>query len=87
MGCRRCAYCCGMAKHSVTVTAPPQSIDRADVKITITADGKKLGDLTVSRGSIDWKPARWRKHNATPLKWEQFDAIMRAADKGALVIE
>ncbi len=52
-------------------------MDSADLVIEVTSDGEKLGELRVSRGSIDWAP---RNHSyATSLSWERFDRMMREA--------
>ena len=38
-------------------------------------DGERLGQLKVSRGSIDWKPGKAKK--TWQLEWERFDQLMR----------
>ena len=43
--------------------------------IEVTSGDQKLGELRISRGSIDWAPrahasARW-------LEWEEFDQLMQ----------
>ena len=65
-----------MATHQITVH-PSKALDvgSADLVIEISSDEQKLGELRISRGSIDWVPrhhaqARW-------LEWEQFDALMQ----------
>ena len=47
----------------------------ADVVFEIRSDDEKLGELRVSKGSIDWYPSNAR----IPVKptWEQFDRFMR----------
>ena len=46
-----------------------------DVKIVVEEDGERLGVLTVSRGSIDWKPGKAKR--TWSLEWERFDQLMR----------
>jgi hypothetical protein len=67
-----------VAEHRITVhPSKPLSVDAADLVIEVTSDGEKLGELRVSRGSIDWAP---RNHSyATSLSWERFDKLMREA--------
>ncbi len=67
-----------VAEHRITVhPSKPLSVDSADLVIEVTSDGEKLGELRVSRGSIDWAP---RNHTyATSLTWERFDKLMREA--------
>ena len=65
-----------MATHQITVhPSKPLEVDSADLVIVVTSGDQKLGELRVSRGSIDWVPrahatARW-------LEWEEFDRLMQ----------
>ncbi len=67
-----------MAEHRITVhPSKPLEVNAADLVIEVTSDGEKLGELRVSRGTIDWAP---RNHSvAKSVTWEQFDAMMRGA--------
>lgn len=60
-----------MPKHRVTVTLPSHELTGVDLKLDVVADGKKLGELLVSRGGLTWKP-RGRKTNMVGASWEQF---------------
>ena len=65
-----------MATHSISVhPSRPLEVVNADLVIEVTADEEKLGQLQVSRGTIDWVPRGHR--TAFSLTWEQFDQIMR----------
>ena len=64
-----------MPKHELEITVPPKAILTSDVVITVVEDDEKLGELRVSRGSIDWRPARAR--GAYVLAWSRFDRVMR----------
>jgi hypothetical protein len=65
-----------MATHRITVhPSKPLAVDSADLVIEVTSGDQKLGELRISRGSIDWAPrahasARW-------LGWEEFDLLMQ----------
>ena len=65
-----------MATHSITVhPSRPLEVVNADLIVEISADGEKLGQLQISRGSIDWVP---RHHTiAHSLTWERFDQLMQ----------
>ena len=65
-----------MATHSISVhPSRPLEVVNADLIIEVTADGEKLGQLQVSKGTIDWVP---RNHQSPiSLTWEQFDRLMR----------
>lgn len=64
-----------MPYHDIEVQLPPRVVHNTDVRFVIHSDGVKLGELLVSRGSIDWLPASF----AAPfeLAWERFDELMR----------
>jgi putative transposon-encoded protein len=54
----------------------------SDVEIVVKKDCSVLGTLTLSKGSIDWRPKK--KHiggkNEVQLSWVQFDMRMREAN-------
>lgn len=71
-----------MAEHSISVKfGQPIEIVNRDLKITVRADGEVFGTLTISKGTIDWRPKKkWigrEKHSR--LAWDQFDRVMRKA--------
>ena len=67
-----------MAIHAITVhPSRPLEVVNADLIVEVTSDEEKLGQLQVSRGTIDWVP---RGHkSAISLSWERFDQLMRDA--------
>lgn len=66
-----------MPEHRITVhPSRPLEVNAADLLIEVTSDGAKLGELRVSRGSIDWAP-RNHQFPSRSLTWEQFDNLMR----------
>lgn len=67
-----------MATHSISVQpSRPLEVVNADLVIEVRSDEDKLGELRVSKGSIDWAPSHAR--TAISLTWEQFDRLMRDA--------
>ena len=64
-----------MAQHEIEVEVPAKVILHKDVKFIIKSDGLKLGELRISKGTIDWRPGNKRK--VVSLTWERFDALMR----------
>jgi hypothetical protein len=64
-----------MATHDIEVEIPPRLVLHKDVSFVIKSDGLKLGELRVSKGTIDWRPGNKRK--VVSLTWEQFDRLMR----------
>jgi hypothetical protein len=65
-----------MAVHRVELSLPPTDILNTDVVINVWSDDELLGELRMSRGTIDWRPG----HHTTvwSMEWERFDAAMRA---------
>lgn len=65
-----------MPQHEVRMMVPNSTqVTNSDVTFTVTADGSKLGELQISKGTIDWKPAG--KQGRASLPWETFDKWMR----------
>jgi hypothetical protein len=64
-----------MPAHDVVVSLREQFILNADLAVEIRADGEKLGELLISKGTIDWRP-RGNQY-VHRLDWEQFDRVMR----------
>ena len=55
---------------------PATDIQNADVVINVWSDEELLGELRVSRGTIDWRPGH---HQARfSMEWERFDDMMRS---------
>ena len=50
-------------------------IGNVDVNVIVDQDEGRLGQLKVSRGSIDWKPGRAK--TTYQLDWAKFDELMR----------
>ena len=64
-----------MPAHDIEMTVPAQSIKNADATITIRGDGEILGRLKISRGSVDWIPAKAQKWRYR-MSWEKFHETM-----------
>lgn len=61
--------------HQIDMKIPTtKAVLHADVVFEIRSDGEKLGELHISKGSIDWYHANARK--PTRLRWERFDQVM-----------
>lgn len=53
---------------------PSKVVLHSDVRFAVYGDDQKLGDLTISKGTIDWRPAR--KRSVRSLTWEQFARLI-----------
>jgi hypothetical protein len=63
-------------KHDIWMTFPDKPLKNVDTTIAIWSDGDKLGELHISRGTVDWKSKR--KRSAKRLSWERFAELMDA---------
>jgi hypothetical protein len=68
-----------MAVHRVELALPATDIQNADVTVSVWSDDELLGDLLISRGTIDWRPG----HHQTifSMEWERFDEVMRSSGR------
>ena len=64
-----------MAKHIVTFKTPALELGSSDVVFSASADGKKIGTLKISQGTVEWVPANKSK-KTHHLGWEQFAEAM-----------
>lgn len=63
-----------MPTHEVHIDLPTGIVLRSDVKFEIWSDEDKLGELLVSKGTIDWIPGK--AHTRYQMEWEKFDEVM-----------
>ena len=65
-----------MPVHRLELSLPATDVQSSDVTISVWSDNELLGELRVSRGTIDWRPGH---HQAVwSMEWERFDELMRA---------
>jgi hypothetical protein len=65
-----------MPVHRVELALPTTDIQNTDVTVSIWSDDELLGEMRVSRGSVDWRPGHHQF--AWSMEWERFDEVMRA---------
>jgi hypothetical protein len=72
-----------MPQHTIDVRVPHEIwVENTDLEIHVKSDGRLLGRVHISRGSIDWVPAgsqSWHR-----LRWERFAELMANAPKRPL---
>jgi hypothetical protein len=71
-----------MPKHEIDASFPAHRVVNADLSVVVKGDGKTLGELLISRGSIDWRPAR--RQYGVSLPWESFARLMERWHDGEL---
>jgi hypothetical protein len=64
-----------MATHDVTIDLPTRFVLHSDVTFAVWSDEAKLGELQVSKGSIDWLPGNGRTRYR--MRWEKFNDLMK----------
>jgi hypothetical protein len=70
-------------KHSVKANVQILDLTRAGSSITLTifADDKKLGEIQLGQGSVNWI-GKSRKVWGKPLSWTKFAEIMNESTYG-----
>ena len=66
-----------MPIHDIRMSLPRALIVNTDVEIEVYSDGEKLGELHLSKGTIDWRPAHSPREIKLP--WERFARLMEEA--------
>jgi len=66
-----------MASHDVTLKRAKAEIINSDVVFEIKKNSRKLGELHISRGAIEWVPnnARYKRR----MSWTKFAHLMQDA--------
>jgi hypothetical protein len=63
-----------MPRHEIEASLPAHRIVNTDVTVIVKSNGTKLGELLMSKGSIDWRPS---KHQTSfRMSWERFARLM-----------
>jgi hypothetical protein len=71
-----------MATHAISMKQPKEVILGKDVQFSIIRNGRKLGELHVSKGNLEWVPAGSRTKTFR-LRWAQVAQIFE--ENGRLV--
>jgi hypothetical protein len=64
-----------MPEHRIITRVHSHETVNTDLAIKVRADDQLLGELLVSRGTVDWRP-RGNQY-VFKLSWEEFDRLMR----------
>ena len=67
-----------MATHEIEVDLPARRIVNTDLRVTVKSDGVQLGELLISKGTLDWRPAK--HHRVISLEWETFARLIQEWD-------
>lgn len=69
-----------MARHKLVISQPRSEILSSDVVVEIFENTKKIGELHISRGNLEWwPPYKKKKHHR--LGWSQFAELIEEHGK------
>jgi hypothetical protein len=71
-----------MPRHEIEVGLPAHQVLNTDLVVVVKTDGKRLGELTLSRGTVDWRPAKHQYR--VSMRWETFNTLMERYHHGEL---
>lgn len=66
-----------MPEHDVQITIPAKLLKNTDATVEVWSDGEKLGELKISKGTVDWRGGNrksWKR-----IRWEKFAEALDAA--------
>lgn len=63
-----------MPVHKIEISQPAKRVLHTDITFSIHSDDTYLGELRVSKGTVDWRAPRAR--SAKQITWERFAKIM-----------
>jgi hypothetical protein len=60
--------------HKVFVTQPERPVTKSDLIFYVYRNGEKLGEMTVSKGNVEWWPymSKKKKYRLTWAKLDKF---------------
>jgi hypothetical protein len=65
-----------LAKHKIAFQQSTRDVLQRDMTFVVHRDGEKLGELKISKGTIDWKPKS--KQRAIKCNWDKFAEMMES---------
>jgi hypothetical protein len=69
-----------VAEHRITVhPSQPFEVVNADLVVEVYGDDSKIGEVRISRGTVDWRPRSHRR--VWSMTWEEFDAVMQTTGR------
>lgn len=71
-----------MAQHDVSFTVPERTVGNADIKFIVKRNGKVVGTLKVSKGSLVWLPKHAKKAGKRiELRWQEFGELVERNER------
>ena len=63
-----------MPKHHIEISLPTKPLKNVDTTISVWSDNEKLGEMRISRGSLDWLPSG--AQNPRRISWENLAYLL-----------
>jgi hypothetical protein len=61
-------------RHHIEISLPTKPLKNVDTTISIWSGGEKLGEMRISKGSLDWVPAGAQKPRR--ITWEDLAYLL-----------
>jgi hypothetical protein len=68
-----------MARHKVYFELPQRELGKVDARFSIYQNEEKLGEITISKGAVEYTPAN--KQKPIKLFWSQFHRLLTSFKK------
>ncbi|MGN7786734.1 hypothetical protein ACTJIJ_19530 [Niabella sp. 22666] len=69
-----------MAKHNVYFDLPERELGKVDANFYIYKDDAKLGQITISKGGLDYYPNKAKQ--PITISWSNFDQMVKDWKEG-----
>ena len=57
--------------HKILMKIPKMVVSGRDVSFVVTKNSKKVGELLISKGNVEWWPSG-NKRKAKSMSWQKF---------------
>lgn len=65
-----------MAAHDLSLQMQRVLVSSGDLELEVRSGKSKLGELHISKGSVDWRPVN-SKGTEYRMTWEKFASVMQ----------
>ncbi len=68
-----------MPRHHIEISLPTKPLKNVDTTIAVWSDDEKLGEMRISRGSLDWIPSGAQIPRR--ITWENLAYLLNDPDR------
>ena len=73
-----------MPRHHIEISLPTKPLKNVDTTIAVWSDDEKLGEMRISRGSLDWIPSGAQKPRR--ITWENLAYLLNNHNRALRVL-